>query len=110
METDVNKLQAQFQDLSYVDMRTVCQEMVQWMENHGRTGGVYYHSNFDFSKIAPFLDYRGWPDTPHSERLVHLDHAAKAGWMGMRVDKQEIPPWDMLYREIRSRYSHRLEL
>jgi hypothetical protein len=109
VEKDVKILQAQFQDLSYVDMRMVCRGLVEWMENHGNIGDIYYHKNFEFSKISAFLDYQGWPDTPHSERLVQLDRAVDAGWMGKRVDKEEIPPWDMLYREVRSRYSQRFK-
>ncbi|PMD61955.1 uncharacterized protein K444DRAFT_611171 [Hyaloscypha bicolor E] len=109
VEKDVKILQAQFQDLSYVDMQMVCQELVQWMEDHGKTGDIYYHKIFEFSKISAFLDYQGWPDTPLSERLVRLDRAVDAGWIGKRVDKEEIPPWDMLYREFRSCYSHRLK-
>ncbi|KAN0095145.1 hypothetical protein V8E51_015856 [Hyaloscypha variabilis] len=109
VEKDVNILQAQFQDLSYVDMLMVCQDLVQWMEDHGYHGTIYYHNIFDFSKISAFLDYQGWPDTPHSELLDQLDRAVDAGWTGKKVDKEEIPPWDMLYREIRSHYSHRLK-
>lgn len=105
VEKDVKILQAQFQDLSYVDMRMVCRELVQWMDNHE----YYYDKNFDFSKISTLLDYQGWPDTPHSERLVQLDRAVDAGWVGKRVDKEEIPPWDMLYREVHAHYSHRLK-
>jgi hypothetical protein len=108
-EKDVKILQARFQDLSYVDMRAMCQELIEWMEGHGNTGSVYYNETFEFSRIVAFLNYQGWPETPHGERLAHLDGAADAGWVGKRVDKDEIPPWDMLYREIHSHYSHRLK-
>jgi hypothetical protein len=92
IEEDVKILQTQFQDLSYVDMQMVCKDIVQWMQDHDNHGEIYYQKNFNFSKISAFLDYQGWPDTPNSERLIGLDRTVEAGWMGKRVDKEEIPP------------------
>jgi len=108
VEKNVNKLQGKFQEMSYVDMRNTCQKLVDWMDTHGRYGDLDYHETFDFSRVAAVLDYQGWPDTPHNDRLVQLDLAVDAGWIGKRVDKEEIPPWDILYREIRSQYEGRL--
>jgi len=53
------------------------------------------------------LDYLGWPEMPNSERLARLDAAVEVGWTGKKVDKDEVPPWDMLYREVHSHYSYR---
>ncbi|CZR56437.1 uncharacterized protein PAC_06325 [Phialocephala subalpina] len=103
---DVKTLQRRFEDLSYVDMREVCRDVVQWMKDidnfvHARLPYVT-----EFLNIAAIFDYLGWPETPNSERLARLDAAVEAGWTGKRVDKDEVPPWDMLYREVHSLYSY----
>jgi hypothetical protein len=109
-EEDVKTLQARFEDLSYVDMREVCREVVRWMENVDNFVNMrlLWDANAtEFSNIAAIFDYVGWPEAPNSERLARLDAAVEAGWTGKRVDKDEVPPWDMLYREVHSRYSYR---
>jgi hypothetical protein len=112
-EEDVKILQTRFENLSYVDMREVCQEVVHWMENPDNFVNMRLLWNADateFLNIAAIFDYLGWPETPNSERLARLDAAVEAGWMGKRVDKDEVPPWDVLYREVHSRYSYRYSL
>lgn len=110
---DVKTLQRRFQDLSYVDMREICRHVVQEMEranDHVDTRPSWDAYPSEFLKIATIFDYLGWPETPNSEILVRLDAAAEAGWTGKRVDKDEVPPWDVLYREVHSRYSYREEI
>jgi hypothetical protein len=107
VEDDVKILQAQFEDLSYVDLRKVCRDIVQWMEDVDNFANTILSADVEFLKFATIFDYLGWPETPNSERLTRLDAAVEAGWTGKRVDKDEVPPWDVLYREVRSRYSNR---
>ena len=88
-------LKARFEDMSYVDMREVCRCIVQ------RIG-----ANPPHDLIKPFLVliYLGWVETPMTERFTQLDAAVEAGWTGKRLDKEETPPWNLLYRELRARY------
>lgn len=107
---DVKTLQTRFEDLSYVDMRKVCRDMVRWMEDADNLVNTRLPRDADateFLNIAAIFDYLGWPEMPNSERLARLDAAVKNGWTGKRVDKDEVPPWDVLYREVHSRYSCR---
>jgi hypothetical protein len=91
--------QAPFEDLSYVDMRTTCRTVAQWMEN----------DNTDtLLKVSALFQQLGWFETPNNECLDRLDAAVDVGWTGRKVDKDEVPPFDMLYREIRSRFGHRM--
>lgn len=107
-EEDVKTLQRRFDDLSYVDMREVCRDVVRCME--GTDNPVIPSLSWDsdretFLKIAAVFDYLGWPEALNSERLNRLDAAVDAGWMGKRVDKDEVPPWDVLYREVHAQFS-----
>ncbi|KAF8850849.1 hypothetical protein BDZ45DRAFT_751283 [Acephala macrosclerotiorum] len=109
-EEDVKTLEMRFEDLSYVDMREACRDVVQWMEDVDNLVDTRLFLNVDATEllnIAAIFDYLGWPEIPNSERLARLDAAAEAGWVGRRVDKDEVPPWDVLYREVHSRYSYR---
>lgn len=100
-EEDVKTLQARFEDLSYVDMRKVCREVVRWMRLNYCSVDL---GRIEFSQIAGIFNYLGWPETPYSERLARLDAAVETGWTGKRVDKDGVPAWGVLYREVRSGY------
>jgi hypothetical protein len=100
-EEDVKTLQARFEDLSYVDMRKVCREVVHWMRFNDWSVDL---GRIEFSQIAGIFNYLGWPETPYSERLARLDAAVETGWTGKRVDKDGVPAWGVLYREVRSGY------
>jgi len=109
-EDDVKTLQTRFEHLSYVDMRTICRDIVQWMDHAdslANTGVPWDANATEFLKIAAIFDYLGWPEPPNSERLARLDAAAEAGWRGKKVDKEEVLVWDMLYREVHARYEDR---
>lgn len=109
-EEHVKKLQTRFEDLSYVDMREVCRAVVRWMEDADHPDNTRLPWDADVTKflnIAAIFDYLGWPEMPNRERLARLDAAVEVGWTGKRVDKGEVPPWDLLYREVHSRYSYR---
>ncbi len=107
-EGDVKPLQIRFDDLSYVDMREVCRDVVRCMEGTDNPviPSLSWDSRETFLKIAAIFDYLGWPEALNSERLNRLDAAVDAGWMGKRVDKDEVPPWDVLYREVHSHFSY----
>ena len=100
-EEDVKTLQGRFEDLSYVDMREVCRDVVRCMEGTDNLviPSLSWDTRETFLKIAAVFDYQGWPEALNSERLNRLDAAVDAGWMGKKVDKDEVPPWDVLYRE-----------
>jgi hypothetical protein len=102
-EEDVKTLQTLFEDLSYVDMRQVCREVVQWMKIPDNIVDTRLRWVTEFSDIATVFDYLGWPEMLIGERLARLDAAVEVGWTGKRVDK-EVPPWDMLCREVCSYY------
>ena len=107
-EGDVKTLQRRFDDLSYVDMREVCRDVVRHMEgtNDPVIPSLSWDSRETFLRISAVFDYLGWPEALNSERLNRLDAAVDAGWMGKRVDKDEVPPWDVLYREVHSHFSY----
>ena len=107
VEEDVKILQTQFEDLSYVDLIKVCKEVVQWMLNVDVYANTRFAADVEFLKFAAIFDYLGWPDVPNIERLARLDAAVETGWMGKRVGKDEVLVWDVLYREVRPRYSYR---
>ena len=100
---NVKMLEKQFEDLSYIDMREACRSMVQHVINVPETP--------DLLKALTVFDYLHWFEMPISERLIRLDTAVEVGWAGKRVDKEEVPPWDMLYREIVSCFDlHKMHL
>jgi hypothetical protein len=107
-EGDVKTLQRRFDDLSYVDMREICRDVVRHMEgtNNPIIPSLSWDSRETFLRISAVFDYLGWPEALNSERLNRLDAAVDAGWMGKRVDKDEVPPWDVLYREVHSHFSY----
>jgi hypothetical protein len=93
-EENAKTLETRFEDLSYVDMREACRDVAQQMEDANAP---------ELFKVFAIFDYLGWFETPNSELLARLDAAVDVGWRGKRVDKDEVPPWDVLYREVRSR-------
>jgi hypothetical protein len=107
-EEDVQTLQTRFENLSYVHMRGVCRDVVRWMEDANNLINTRLPWVTEFLNITAIFDYLGWPEMSNSELLARLDAAVEAGWTGRRVDKDEVPPWDVLYREVHSRYSYRL--
>lgn len=104
VETHQSTLQAQYQDLSYADMRQVCQYVVNRLDS-----SEVRYGRFDFLHVAAILDYRGWPVSLHTETFMHLGSLADTGWLGLRIAKEEVTPWDLLYIEVRDRFSKRLE-
>jgi hypothetical protein len=90
-EENTETLRKRFEEMSYVEMKETCRDAVHCVNKPE-----------SFVKALAVLDYVGWFETPNSERLSRLDAAVSAGWMGKRVDKNEVPPWDLLFREIRS--------
>lgn len=107
---DLETLQARFEGLSYVDMQEVGERVVYWLRdtnNIAKMGLLLDAKLNDFLSITALFDYLGWPELSNDERLSQLDNAVEAGWIGKRIDKGEVPPWDVLYREIHSSISYR---
>ena len=96
VENDVKALEKRFQDLSYVDMREACRGVLQQIDI------TKVPESSDLFKAFTVFEYQGYFEMPVSERIIRLDAATEAGWTGKRVDKEEVPPWDVLYHEIRS--------
>lgn len=90
-----------FEDLSYVDMRETCRDLVKRMDD---VGSLKHDEPPELLKVFQIFSHFGWFETPVSELLARLDAAVDVGWTGKRVDKNEVPPWDVLYREICSHY------
>jgi len=96
VEEDGKMLQMAFEALSYVDMREATQAMVKCVNE--RTAP-------NETKPLTVLDvygYLGWHESAINELIVRLDAAVEVGWIGKRVDKDEVPPWDMLFCDLRS--------
>ena len=110
-EEYVKTLQTWFDDVSYMDMREVCREVVQCMEGYDSLAPRLPRDSREiFLKIAAVFDYLGWPKAPNSEHLNRLEAAANAGRVGKSMDKDEVPPWDVLYREVHNSYSYRYDI
>ena len=87
-------LTTRFEDLSYVDMREACRDMFQEIINTD----VPELSGLTNAFVV--FEYIRWFEMPINECLARLDAAVEVGWTGKRVDKEEVPPWDMLYSEV----------
>ncbi|MCJ1386166.1 hypothetical protein MMC17_009292 [Xylographa soralifera] len=96
LEENAKTLETRYQDLSYVDMREACRSMFQQILD------TNVPERLDLLNAFTVFEYIGWFEMPISECLIRLDAAVEVGWTGNRVDKEEVPPWDMLYREVRS--------
>jgi hypothetical protein len=83
-------LKAEFDDLSYVEMRDVCQSVASQ---------VRASLDFEMCKKLRMMEYMGSDKLPADESLIRLDAVVEVGRTGKRVDKEEVPPWNLLYRE-----------
>lgn len=81
-EEDMEILNTRFEDISYPDMRDACQDVVLWMASL---------RDFEWDKVRALFDYQGWFDMSNST-TIHLLEG---------VNKDEVPPWDMLYYVLR---------
>ncbi|MCJ1471533.1 hypothetical protein MMC13_000173 [Lambiella insularis] len=91
---NVQTPKTQFEDLSYVEMRETCRCMLQLLDD------THEDVASDLFRALTVFEYLGWPKMRIGELLERLDAAVEAGWTGKRIDKEEVPPWDMLYREL----------
>jgi hypothetical protein len=95
VEESAKTMETRFENLSYVDMQNACRDVVQQIQVMNAP---------DLFKVFVVFAYLGRFETPINEYLAPLDAAVEVGWTGKRVDKDEVPPWDMMYREVCSRY------
>ena len=92
----------QFENLSYVNMREACRLMDQLICEFGRSDmpeAVKSLVDHLFKAFTVF-ECQDWFPLPINEKLEGLDAAAEVGWTGRWVDKEEVPPWDMMYRQM----------
>ena len=95
---NVETMETKFKNLSYVDMRETCRDVARWMKSVNHE---------ELLQVLAVFEYLGWFEAPNSELLARLDAVVDAGWTGKKVDKDEVPPWDVLYREIYSNFGLR---
>jgi hypothetical protein len=86
VEKDAKKLQKSYEALSYIDMSQASRAMVRSLTTYTAP-----------DKVFEVYNYQGWHKSAISEIIDRLDAAVKVGWVGKWVDKDEIPPWDMLF-------------
>ena len=93
-------MEAFFKNMSFVVMKTACCDAVQIVDDPMLS---------DFYQACVVFEYIGWLESPIEECLVLLDAAVETGcWTGKAIDKEEVPPWDVMYRAVRSYYrAHR---
>ena len=105
VKENAKTLEKRFEDLSYVDMREACRSIVQ------QTSYTNVSDVPNLLKVFLVFDYQGCFEIPNSnERLIRLDAAVEVGWTGKRVDKEEVPPWDMLFREFSLKFGLHLRV
>lgn len=80
--------------MSYVHMRAACGCVIRQMGPDGEQWE--FSAASDFGKALTLMHYLGLPGRSAKEMLSNHDAAAKAGWRGKRVDKEEVSVWDVL--------------
>jgi hypothetical protein len=96
VEKDAKTLQMSFEALSYVDMREATRAIVKYINKHTTLDNIIVKP----LAVLTVYDYLGWHESAISKFIVRLDAAVEVGWIGKRVDKDEVPPWDILFCDL----------
>jgi hypothetical protein len=103
VEENMETWKRSFEALSYKDMREACRGVTGYLNQHSTPASKAF-------TIFAIYDHLGWFDSTKGNLLKHLDYAVNVGWIGKRVDKDEVPPWDMLFAALRSHFFPHIHL